>query len=155
MVRSQSEKDRVKDKRIQSKYGITLAARNELARYQDNKCKVCGGPLDAHGYPCIDHFHFKITVARSDDYDIGGLGYKWKALGCDERGAPWCVRYADTKLEAKAEVKKAMMPWSIRGLLCGKCNYGLGCVEKFFDAAHHPENLIPVMTYLHARLKKS
>jgi hypothetical protein len=83
------------------------------------------------------------------------VGCKWCAQSYDELRQPLFHRHAKTKAAAIADVKKDTMPWSIRGILCGKCNYGLGCIERFFDAARHPENLLPVIDYLQARLKKS
>lgn len=151
MVRSQSQKDRAKDLRIQHKFGITLADRDRRAEEQGHKCKCCGGPLDAYGPPGIDHFHFKVKAFRYFDPAVLKLN-GWMAQGFDEQWRRKCERRAKTKVAAIAEVKKAMMPWSIRGLLCFKCNYGLGSIERFFDAAAHPENLLKVATYLSARL---
>jgi hypothetical protein len=145
-------RDRAKDKRLQSKYGITLAEREFRAVQQNHKCKICGGPLDAHGHPCVDHFHFKITVVRVINPTILAMGMKWHANAYNEQGFTICTKYARTQMNARTDVKQSMMPWSIRGILCGKCNYGLGMVERFFDAAAHPENLLPVIEYLKSRL---
>jgi hypothetical protein len=78
---------------------------------------------------------------------------KWIASGFDEQNRVYITRSAETKAAALAEVKKVMMPWSIRALLCWKCNRGLGFVEKFFDATRHPDNLLPIIAYLKRRLK--
>lgn len=154
-ARTSAEKDRAKDLRLQHKYGITLAERDTRAAQQNHKCKVCGGPLDAHGHPCVDHFHFKITLARVLDPVILAMGVKWRADAHNEQGFVICTKYARTQTNARTDVKQAVMPWSIRGILCGKCNYGLGMVERFFDAAAHPENLLPVIEYLKSRLTNS
>jgi hypothetical protein len=151
-ARTGEEKERAQDLRLQRKYGITLADRTKRAEQQNYRCKVCGGPLDAHGYPCVDHFHFKIIVVRVSDPLILATGLKWRADAYNEQGSVICNKYEHTKTNARTAVKRAMMPWSIRGILCGKCNYGLGCVERFFDAAAHPENLLPAIEYLRARL---
>jgi hypothetical protein len=144
-------RNRAKDKRLQSKYGITLAERDARAAEQNHLCKVCGGPLDAHGHPCVDHFHFKIKTFRTS-LPIATTERKWYAQAYNEQGQVICVRHANTQAAARRDVKQTMMRWSIRGLLCGKCNYGLGMVERFFDAAAHPGNLFPVIDYLRARL---
>jgi hypothetical protein len=151
-ARTAAEKDRAKDLGLQRKYGITLAEREHRAAQQNNLCKICGGPLDAHGYPCVDHFHFKIQTVRETAEGLRNAGLKWCATAYDEKGEIVGWRHAKTKTLARASIKQIMMPWSIRGILCGKCNYGLGMVERFFDAAAHPENLLPVIEYLRNRL---
>jgi hypothetical protein len=150
MVRSQSQKDRAKDKRIQSKFGITLADRDRRAEEQKQLCKICGGALDAFGPPALDHFHFKVKAFRATQPCPKDM--KWYAQAYNELGHVAFLCRASTKARAIADTKKAAMPWSIRGLLCFKCNYGLGCIERFFDAARHPEILELVKSYLRARL---
>lgn len=153
-VTTVEERQRAQDKRIQHKFGITLADRDERIRQQDNKCKVCGGPLDAYGPPNIDHFHFYVQAIRHYDNFLRD-NFGWEALAFDERRQVICIRRALTKAAAVADVKKATMPWSIRGLLCFKCNRGLGAIEKFFNAARCPDNLLPVIEYFRVRLQKS
>lgn len=148
-------RDRAKDKRLQRKYGITLAERNERERNQEGKCKVCGGPLNAFGPCAVDHFHFRVRAFRNQEPALLSLKLKWHAQGYNELGQVILVKHAWTKAQAIADVKQEMLPWSVRGLLCFKCNYGIGCVERFFDAAAHPENLFPVVDYLRERLKSS
>lgn len=65
---------------------------------------------------------------------------------------PICIRFARTQVAAKAAVKKTMLPWAVRGLLCAKCNRGGGMTERFFDVARHPANLQMVMDYYQLRL---
>jgi hypothetical protein len=153
-IATDEEKRNAKDKRLQRKFGINIQDRDRRVYEQNNLCKICGGALDAHGYPCLDHFHFKVIATRQSDALVLALGLKWFAQGFDEERKVVFTRHAKTKTAAIASVKQAMMPWSIRGVLCGKCNYGLGCIERFFDAARHPENLLPVIEYLSARLKR-
>ena len=149
------ERNRTKDKRIQHKFGITLADRDTRAIEQNNKCKICGGPLDAYGPPNIDHFHFFVAAFRHTDKGFPAINLKWYAQGYDELRRVICVKHAKTKAAAIADVKRELMPWSIRALLCFKCNRGLGSIEKFFDAARHPEHLNPVRDYLQARINKA
>ena len=63
-TRTDAQKERDKDKRIQRKFGITLAAREQRIREQNGKCKICGGPLDAYGPPNIDHYHFYVKATQ-------------------------------------------------------------------------------------------
>jgi len=154
-IATHEAKDRAKDKRLQSKYGITLARQNELRDEQNNRCKTCGGPLDAYGPPNVDHFHFFVAAFRHTGTGMPAINLKWYAQGYDELRRVICVKHAKTKEAAIADVKRELMPWSIRGLLCFKCNRGLGSIEKFFDAARHPEHLNPVRDYLQARINKT
>ena len=153
MVRSQIEKDRAANQRLQHKYGITLADRDERIRQQDNKCKICSGPLDP---PCTDHFHFKIrTIRCKSDSDLSTINLKWAATSYDECGRAIFTKFARTKTVAIVDVKKETMPWSIRALLCRHCNRALGMLERWYDAARHPENVEAALNYLKSRLQKS
>ena|ERR1035437_1138844 len=154
-IATEEEKRNAKDKRLRKKFGITIEEHEALVAQQSNCCKICGGPLDAHGYPCVDHFHFYVKAWRETNASLIAVGCKWCAQSYDEQRQPMFHRHAKTKAAAIVSVKDATMPWSIRGILCGKCNYGLGCIERFFDAARCPENLVPVILYLQARLRKS
>jgi hypothetical protein len=154
-IATPEEKARAKDKRLQSKYGISLAERDARAAEQNHKCKICGGPLDAYGPPNVDHFHFYTNAVRVVEPDLLALKLKWRAFAYDESRQVVFDRYAATKDAALASVKEAAKPWSVRGLLCFKCNRGLGSIEKFFDAARHPEHLNPVRDYLQDRLNKT
>jgi len=154
-ILTDEDRIRAQDKRIQKKFGITLADRNERIRQQGNKCKICGGPLDAYGPPNIDHFHFFVAAFRHTWTErMPAINLKWYAQGYDELRRVICVKHARTREAAIADVKRELMPWSIRALLCFKCNRGLGSIEKFFDAARHPEHLLPVIDYLQSRINK-
>ena len=154
-VSTDEEKRAAKDKRLRKKFGISIEEYDARAAKQNNKCAICGGPLDAYGPPNVDHYHFYIEEFRSIESEMLALKLNWYAQAYDELGDVICVKRAKTRAAARQDVKAAMMPWSIRGLLCFKCNRGLGSIEKFFDAARHPERLFPVIDYLRARIKIS
>ncbi len=148
------QKDRAKDLNLQRKYGITLALQNEMRQKQNNRCKTCGTEFTAENPPCTDHFHFFIDAHRADITLMTVMNLKWYAQGYDELRRVICVKYADTKAHAIADVRKELMPWAIRALLCRRCNRGLGYVERYFDATRHPERLNSVRDYLQSRIQK-
>ena len=153
-ARTSEEKERDKDKRIQRKFGITLANRDQRIREQDGKCKICGGPLDAYGPPNIDHYHFFVEAARHFETPLM-IEDGWDSVAFDERGSAIFKAHAQTKAAAIAAVKILAMPWSIRGMLCFKCNKGLGYIARFFGAERNPHILLFVFNYLLARLKSA
>jgi hypothetical protein len=142
-TRTAEQKKKDQDKRLQKKYGITLANRDERVRQQGSKCKICCGPLDP---PCVDHFHFRVVATRAPR---GG----WFAVALDENGNMMNLGWAKAKATAIADAKRATMPWAIRGILCRHCNRALGMLERWFDAARHPDHVLPSLEYLRNRLK--
>lgn len=152
-ARTDAEKERAKDLRLQRTYGITLARRNEIAIEQNHRCKMCGGPLDAFGPANVDHFHFRTTCVRHLN-TVLNIYEGWCAVGYDEENRPICIRHASTQKAALAEVRQVMLPWAVRGLLCAKCNRGSGMTERFFDAAREPDRLQMVIAYYKLRLGK-
>lgn len=146
-ARTVEEKDRAKDLRLQRKYGITLARQNEIRAEQDNRCKICRVEFTEMNPPNTDHFHFKIQTRKL-------CKKNWEGIGTDERGviSAISVVWNPTQAAAREAIRRLFAPHSIRGLLCRKCNRGLGYIERFFDGARHPENLLPVIEYFRNRL---
>lgn len=146
-TRTDAEKERDKDKRLQRKFGIDIVEFHRREAEQKRCCKICGGLLTAFGPPVVDHFHFRTNALRHfDSFLLTTHG--WDAEAYDESGQVMHHAWALTKAHALRIVKIGAMPKSIRGLLCYKCNYALGVIEKFFNAARNPEILIAVRDYL-------
>jgi Recombination endonuclease VII len=145
---SNTEKaERAKDKRLRKKFGITLERFNQYRSDQCDRCKICGGSLFAYGPPHTDHFHFKIEA-------MGTKGQEWTATALDELGTPVFAASSSTKAGAVKEVKLLAMPWSVRGLLCFKCNKALGVIARLLGAESNPDILLSVREYLIKRLTK-
>lgn len=140
---SPEARDRAKDKRLQSKYGITLSEQNVLRQRQNNKCKICGAEFNTENPACTDHFHFKVVAIKLSKGS-------WKAETRLENGC-YIASMGCTKVSAVRSVKSQAAAKSVRGLLCRKCNRGLGYIERFFDSARRPETLTPVIEYFSAR----
>ena len=152
---SPEARERAKDKRLQSKYGITLARQNELRVNQNDQCKICLVLFTQENPPCTDHLHFKIIARRTEARALIAIRAKWQAWIYNEAGHVLFNRYARTKTAAIAAVRNSAKEWSVRGLLCRRCNRGLGYIERFFDAARRPEHLVPVIEYFKSRLTSS
>lgn len=146
------KRKRAADRRLGKAYGIDTEERERRRKEQNYRCGCCGGPDDAYGPPNVDHFHFKIRAFRNVHPASLSQGLKWHAQTYDERGFVIYVRQGETKAKAIADVKKATLPWSVRGILCFKCNKGLGYVARFFGAESNPPILRKIEVYLGKRL---
>jgi hypothetical protein len=151
-ARTAAQKERTIDLRIQSDFGgFTLADRTKLCESQNNKCAICGGALIP--YPIIDHFHFKVEAHRYLDITSNELA-GWEAYAIDESGHREYWRRAKTKEQAIKNVKHDAIRVFIRGILCVRCNRGLGMIERFFPGvAQNPRKLFEIYNYLGKRLR--
>ena len=137
--------ERAKDKRLRKKFGITIEQFKQRDAEQQHKCAICGGPVDAYGPAHVDHYHFKIEIE-------GAKGVGWTATVLDEIGEVALGVMWPTQAGAIKEAKRLAMPWSVRGLLCFKCNKGLGVIARFFGAESNPDILLSIREYLRKRL---
>ena len=82
----------------------------------------------------IDHEHFKVfTEKPAIPEDLAKLGYRWRAWTTLKDGRTWEI-YAKTQKQAIYDLKRAVLPHSIRGLLCpGRytgCNRLMGRIDR-------------------------
>src|SRR5665213_342023 len=153
MARSKKTAAEQKDIRLRKKFGIDLAEHDRRRAEQNDKCGICGGPLDAYGPPCVDHYHFHVEVSRHDPTPQDAT--KWCAEAYNELGKTMAICHSITRKQAIADAKRYAMPKSVRGLLCFKCSRALDYVERFFGAARNPDILNNVANYLRARLNNA
>lgn len=143
-----------RNKYLLKKFSITLDDKEHREALQRGLCPVCGGPLDAHGPSNVDHYHAHIDVVRTESplWAELRLEFKWEAWMTDEKGQRHFIIAGKTKAGTLRTAKAKVMPGLIRAILCAKCNKGLGYIERFFDAARHPENLDAIKAYFLRRI---
>jgi Recombination endonuclease VII len=123
-------KEKAKDKRLQSTYGITLEEYNKILEIQGGCCAACGRPATAFNTSLnVDHEHFKvITIKEKTGHWRGEVTVLGKSF--------WT--WGNTKQEAIDNAKKGFTKYSVRGLLCpGRhgpagtcCNRNIGRIDK-------------------------
>lgn len=59
---AEANADRVRDRRLQRKFGITLAQYNQMLADQKNTCAICKGPPSGKGAFHVDHDHISGKV---------------------------------------------------------------------------------------------
>lgn len=149
----QMSRDR-RNKYLLKKFNITLEDKEQRHFQQGGVCPVCNGPLDAHGPSNVDHYHARFEARRAEVWEDLNLPWRWVAFIADEQGTRRFETPGKTKVEALRKCKALALPWLIRGLLCAKCNKGLGYIERFFDAARFPNNLDAIKAYFLHRLEQ-
>jgi hypothetical protein len=127
-IKTQEQKDRARDKRLQKTYRITLADRQRILEAQGNKCGICGRVEDPAD-PClqVDHEHFKIESKRLEWLPPLGKGWASRATFKDQEPTVWTWR--KTKAASIQAAKDDALPLSVRGLLC-RGAHGRGCNTK-------------------------
>lgn len=147
-ARTDAQKIRATDLRLLKCYGITYDIREARRAVQNGLCACCNDPLDSHGgHACVDHFHFRVETVQYINPATGEID-GWVASGYDEDGLVVFQARHKTKAGAIKAVRTLMLPWSVRALLCVRCNYALGALERMMDASRHPENVVKLADYL-------
>src|ERR1700676_378823 len=125
-IKTQEQKDRQRDKRLQKTYRITLADRQRILEAQGNKCGICGRVEDPAD-PClqVDHEHFKIEAERC--WTAIFKGWQAHAIFKHIDATEWV--WGKTKAAAIQAAKDIALPLSVRGLLC-RGAHGRGCNTK-------------------------
>lgn len=113
-----NKKDQSRERRLQKKYGITVAEYEQMLKEQDGVCKICKKPPVNYRLS-VDHDHRfnKKKVFTQKLFDG-----RWKAI---PDVAYVTAFYGKSKAEAKEKARQYTMSVSVRGLLCSWCNRGL------------------------------
>ena len=135
-------KERARDKRLKSTYGISLEQYNQILAAQDGKCATCHRPAtDFSVSLAVDHEHFKVNVCR--------VGKYWHGMAVFQDKSCTPLQFAKTKAAAIALIKKTTMPYSVRGLLCpGRHGPAGTCCNRNMGRIDNPVWLRSVLAYL-------
>ena len=129
---------------LEKKYGITEAEYAQMLSDQDGRCRICGAEPKKRRL-CVDHDHYveKLPVLFLFDFKRDA----WAAQAYF--GATLLVSatgYRDKKSAIDA-VKRHLKKLSVRGLLCFRCNKGLGMFTKA-RSKNEPDRLEKAVAYL-------
>src|SRR6185312_1853382 len=128
---------------LEKKYGITEAEYAQMLSDQDGRCRICGAEPKKRRL-CVDHDHYveKLHVYTRFNFTKG----LWEAQAYFEAR---CAVTASSKAkkEAVAAAKQYLKKLSVRGLLCFRCNKGLGMFTKA-RAKNEPDRLEKAVAYL-------
>ena len=111
-------KDEIKNKRLLKTYGITLAEYQQMNKDQVGCCQICGTQQKTRKLN-VDHDH-RIARSKRQAFIVGGA---WTALVPEYPNLRVVQR--SSRHSAVEEVYRMLKQFSIRGLLCGRCNRGL------------------------------
>ena len=135
--KTQAQLDRETDKRLLKKYGRDLAWYNYQLHMQGGGCALCGSTEKTRRLH-VDHDHKWTQVkVETKKLDSG----KWQASAF-YRGTEYNC-FSEKRNLAIREVKNYLKQYSVRGLLCFRCN-------KFIVGFGNPDILRRAADYLEA-----
>jgi len=136
-----------RDQYLRRKFNITEEEFNQQFEAQGSVCKICSRPPGTRSLH-VDHDHgierWKIDVEKvsNGSYRAWPRGYyPYTAIHTGESKL-FFAETGTSRMEAKAKVKKRLMRYSVRGIVCWPCNKGL---KVFSD---NPLALTNAGTYL-------
>ena len=144
-AKSADKKRRERDKRYRAKFYVGIEFYDAMLVVQDGRCGACGRPAtDFKVSLNLDHEHFLIRHEQVRAPHLLAINLRWRAWTMLKDGRTW-EKYAKTQAQAREDLKREVMPHSIRGLLCpGRytgCNRLMGRIDK-------PDWLRKVIHYL-------
>lgn len=121
---------------ILNKYGITLAEREAIMKFQDYKCPGCGRDL-RECRPEVDHEHVTLKMIQTHQFlsaaPYARGGKAWYGTVTLSSGTVVSAG-AGTKAEVIKKVKQAAKRPSVRGICCGGryagCNRKMGRLDN-------------------------
>jgi hypothetical protein len=128
------QKRRDRDKRYHRDFNIGIDFYDALLAEQCGCCGACGRPATDFTVSLnIDHEHFKVHTDRVIDSKLLALNLRWSAWTILKDGRGW-NKLAKTQKQAIYDLKREVLPHSIRGLLCpGRytgCNRLMGRIDR-------------------------
>lgn len=119
--RKKEDLNKLKDRRLQNAYGITLEDYQTLLKVNNGLCWICNKPPVTRGLSVEhDHSYSKVKILTQKPLEKRGC---WKAEA-DYNGQHFeyqALKRAEAVRLVRADLKRA----SVRGVACWFCNKGL------------------------------